>query len=55
MQTETDTKTSRQKKSVEVEVNQSLYAKHEKVYPREVHGWFATLRFTGVLVLLGIF
>ncbi len=55
MQTETDTKTSRQKRSVEVEVNQSLYAKHEKVYPREVHGWFATLRFTGVLVLLGIF
>lgn len=31
----------------------SLYAKHKKVYPREVHGLFASLRILGVLVLLG--
>ncbi len=34
---------------------QTLYAKHEKIYPREVHGGFARMRVTGVLVLLGIF
>jgi len=33
----------------------SFYAKHKKVYPREVHGVFATLRLTGVLVLLGAY
>ena len=33
----------------------SFYEKHAKVYPREVHGLFATLRVTGVLVLLGIY
>jgi len=43
------------KKSTEAKVVQSLYAKHEKVYPREVHGLFATLRVSGVLMLLGIF
>ena len=32
-----------------------LYAKHQKVYPREVHGIFAMLRTLGVLVLLGIY
>ena len=31
------------------------YAKHKKVYPREVHGIFANLRITGVLVLLGLY
>ena len=55
MQSDSDTNKARQKKSVEVDLNQSLYAKHQKVYPREVHGLFATLRVTGVLVLLGIF
>ena len=55
MQTKPVNKSSHHKKSVEVELNQPLYAKHEKVYPREVHGLFATLRVTGVLVLLGIF
>jgi cytochrome c oxidase accessory protein FixG len=30
-----------------------FYAKHKKVYPREVHGVFATGRVLGVLVLLG--
>ncbi len=34
---------------------QPLYAKHEKIYPREAHGRFARLRATGVLILLGIF
>ncbi len=35
--------------------NGSLYAKHKKVYPREVHGFFAKLRVTGILTLLGIY
>jgi len=43
------------KKSVEAPVEQSLYAKHEKVYPREVKGRFASFRVTSILVLLGIF
>ena len=32
-----------------------VYAKHKKVYPREVHGIFAKLRALGVTVLLGLF
>jgi cytochrome c oxidase accessory protein FixG len=36
-------------------VEQSLYEKREKVYPREVHGRFAILRTTAVIVLLGLF
>ncbi len=32
-----------------------LYAKHKKVYPREVHGVFANLRVAGVVVLLGLY
>ena len=32
-----------------------LYAKHKKVYPREVHGLFANLRVLGVVTLLGLF
>jgi cytochrome c oxidase accessory protein FixG len=32
-----------------------LYAKHAKVYPREVDGIFARLRLLGVTVLLGLF
>ena len=32
-----------------------LYAKHEEVYPRQVHGLFASLRMTGVLSLLGLY
>jgi len=34
-------------------VEASLYAKHEKIYPREVHGIFANLRWLAVAVLLG--
>ena len=37
------------------DVEQSLYEKHQKIYPREVHGTFAALRTTAVLVLLGLF
>jgi len=33
----------------------SLYAKHKKVYPREVHGIFARMRTFGVLTLLGLY
>ena len=32
-----------------------FYAKHKKVYPREVHGVFASLRVIGVTVLLGFY
>lgn len=37
------------------DVERSLYAKREKVYPREVHGVFAALRVIAVVVLLGLF
>ena len=37
------------------QVAQSLYAKAEKIYPRQVHGLFARLRVLGVLGLLGIY
>jgi len=33
----------------------AVYAKHKKVYPREVHGLFANLRITGVVWLLGLY
>jgi len=32
-----------------------IYAKHKKVYPREVHGLFATLRNSSVFILLGLY
>ena len=32
-----------------------VYARHKKVYPREVHGVFANLRALGVTVLLGLY
>jgi len=37
------------------EVEESLYAKRQKIYPREVHGMFAALRTSGVLALLGLY
>ncbi|BAZ92795.1 polyferredoxin [Thiohalobacter thiocyanaticus] len=37
------------------EVENVLYQKRQKVYPREVHGLFARLRVAGVLVLLGLY
>lgn len=48
-----DTKFSRAGRDEGLE--QELYAKREKIYPREVHGLFATLRVLGVVVLLGIY
>ena len=33
----------------------SLYARSQKIYPRQVHGIFAFLRVTAILLLLGIF
>lgn len=41
------------KKNDSSQLPQELYAKHEKVYPREVHGLFAKLRLIGVFALLG--
>lgn len=37
------------------DVEQSLYAKRQKIYPREVHGLFAALRTMGVSTLLGLY
>ena len=37
------------------EVEQELYQKRQKIYPREVHGLFAKLRTTGVVALLGLY
>ncbi|MDX1431501.1 MAG: cytochrome c oxidase accessory protein CcoG [Gammaproteobacteria bacterium] len=37
------------------DVAQSLYARRERIYPREVHGVFARLRVLAVAVLLGLF
>ena len=39
----------------DTQVEQELYAKRQKIYPREVHGIYATLRNTSVVVLLGIY
>jgi len=47
---------SAEKKAAELrQMEPSLYAKHQKVYPREVHGLFAALRVTAVVVLLGLY
>ena len=35
--------------------SEEIYARHQKVYPREVHGIFASLRTLGVAVLLGLY
>ena len=35
--------------------NSSLYAKRQKIYPRQVHGLYAFWRTTGVVVLLGLY
>lgn len=37
------------------EIEQSLYAKRKKIYPRQVHGLFAALRASSVLILLGLY
>ncbi|MDH3280638.1 MAG: cytochrome c oxidase accessory protein CcoG, partial [Gammaproteobacteria bacterium] len=36
-------------------IEQELYAKRQKIYPRQVHGLFARLRVTAVLLLLGLY
>ncbi|MDH3637733.1 MAG: cytochrome c oxidase accessory protein CcoG [Gammaproteobacteria bacterium] len=36
-------------------IEQELYAKRQKIYPREVHGLFARLRVTAVVSLLGLY
>jgi len=33
----------------------SLFVKRKKLYPRQVHGLFANLRITGIVVLLGLY
>ena len=37
------------------DVEKSLYAKRQKIYPREVHGLFAAFRASGVALLLGFY
>jgi cytochrome c oxidase accessory protein FixG len=41
--------------SLDERVAQSLYVQRERVYPREVHGLYATMRVLAVFVLLGLF
>ncbi len=36
-------------------IEQTLYAKREKIFPRQVHGLFARLRLLGITVLMGIY
>ena len=55
---ETEAKTSPQqldKATVDQVSASEFYTKRQKIYPREVHGVFATLRVLGISVLLGIF
>ena len=44
-----------QDKKLSDDVEQSLYAKRQKIYPREVHGLFAAFRASGVAILLGLY
>ncbi len=37
------------------DIEHALVARREKIYPREVHGLFARLRITAVVLLLGLF
>ncbi len=39
----------------DVQLEQELYAKRQKIYPREVHGIFALLRVMAVVLLLGTY
>lgn len=41
--------------SADVSIDQELYQKRKKIYPRQVHGLFAALRVTGVSTLLGFY
>lgn len=42
-------------KAKQEDIQQTLYAKREKIYPREVHGIFAMWRSISVFMLLGIY
>ncbi len=42
-------------KTTDEQVEQSLFVKGQKIYPREVHGMFAGLRVLAVVGLLGLF
>lgn len=44
-----------QRNSTSDQTQVEIYKKREKIYPREVHGLFATLRWTAVFVLLGLY
>ena len=46
---------SHKRKSADRAFEQSLYEQRQRVYPRKVSGFFATMRLTGVVVLMGIF
>ena len=50
MQEQAESNSAREK-----EVELALFAKREKIFPREVHGLFAGLRVAAVFALLGIF
>ena len=41
--------------ALDEQVAQSLYAERERIYPREVHGLYATMRVLAVVILLGLF
>ena len=43
------------KPPVQQDIEEFLYEKRRKIYPREVHGLFARLRVASVLTLLGLF
>jgi cytochrome c oxidase accessory protein FixG len=55
MQTDAPDIDSSSTNSATENIEQSLYEKYEKIYPREVHGRFAFLRNTSVVVLLGLY
>jgi len=46
---------SKKDQQLDDDVEKSLYAKHQKIYPREVHGIFARMRVSAAVVLLGLF
>ncbi len=47
--------TSKSDSTASGDIEQSLYAKRKKIYPREVHGLFAWMRASGVFILLGLY
>jgi len=49
------TNESQDVKASDEQAVQSLYEKQEKIYPREVHGFFAQMRTLGVVALLSVY